>query len=91
MCKNLVSYAINELCVGDGQCVKACPSSAISGVAKGLYTIEQSKCIQCDACYQVCKFDSIQRVKRGEAETVQAVAKTKWKPLKEREKAPVGV
>jgi ferredoxin len=91
VCKNLVSYAINELCVGDGQCQKACPTQAITGTPKGLYQITQEKCIQCDACYQVCKFDSIVRVRRGEAETVQAVARTKWKPLKERGKAPVGV
>jgi NADH:ubiquinone oxidoreductase subunit F (NADH-binding)/Pyruvate/2-oxoacid:ferredoxin oxidoreductase delta subunit len=91
VCKALTAYAINELCVGDGQCVKACPSGAISGLPKGLFVIDQEKCIQCDACYQVCKFDSISRVKRGEGEQVQAVAKDRWKPLKEREKVKAGV
>jgi len=91
VCKELVSYAINEQCVGDGQCVKACPSGAISGVPKGLYAIDQDKCIHCDACYQICRFDSIVRVKRGEGENVQAAARTRWKPLKEREKTPVSV
>jgi NADH:ubiquinone oxidoreductase subunit F (NADH-binding)/(2Fe-2S) ferredoxin len=91
VCKDLVSYAINEACVGDALCAKACPSGAISGGPKNLQVIDQDKCIQCDACYQVCNFDAIVRVRRGEAENVQAVARANWKPLKERKKVEAGV
>ncbi|MBD3162484.1 MAG: 4Fe-4S dicluster domain-containing protein [Candidatus Eisenbacteria bacterium] len=91
VCNALVGYAINENCIGDGQCVKACPSDAISGDPKGLYRIDQSKCIQCDACYQVCQFDSIVRVGRDEANDVQRRAKERWVPVKERPREKVGV
>ena len=53
ICRALVGYAINEKCTGDALCVKACPTGAISGGPKNLQVIDQSKCIQCDACYQV--------------------------------------
>jgi NADH-quinone oxidoreductase subunit F len=84
VCKALVGYAINEECTGDALCVKACPTGAIYGGAKNLQVIDQSKCIQCDACYQVCKFDAISRVRRDEADAVQAAARSAWKPVKER-------
>ncbi len=87
VCKGMVGYAINEKCVGDALCAKACPSSAISGGPKNLQVIDQARCIQCDACYQVCKFDAIVRVRRDEADGIQAVAREKWRPLAERKAA----
>ena len=84
VCKDLVGYAINEKCTGDALCVKACPTGAIGGGAKNLQVIDQAKCIQCDACYQVCKFDAIARVRRDEADAIQAAARRAWKPVKER-------
>jgi NADH:ubiquinone oxidoreductase subunit F (NADH-binding)/(2Fe-2S) ferredoxin/NAD-dependent dihydropyrimidine dehydrogenase PreA subunit len=84
VCRDLVGYAINVECTGDALCVKACPTGAIGGGAKNLQVIDQSKCIQCDACYQVCKFDAISRVRRDEADAVQASARRDWKPVKER-------
>lgn len=84
VCKDLVGYAITEDCIGDGQCAKACPPGAIVGSVKSLYSIDQDKCIQCDACYQVCSFDSIRRVRRADAAKVQEQARRLWKPVKER-------
>jgi NADH-quinone oxidoreductase subunit F len=84
VCRELVGYAINVECTGDALCAKACPTSAISGGPKNLQVIDQSKCIQCDACYQVCKFDAISRVRRDEADGVQAAARRDWRPVKER-------
>jgi NADH-quinone oxidoreductase subunit F len=89
VCKNLVGYAINERCVGDATCVPACPVGAIGGGPKSLQVIDLSKCIQCDACYQVCKFDGISRVRRDEAAAVQDNARRVWKPLKERSRETV--
>ncbi len=90
VCKDLVCYAINENCIGDALCAKACPTEAISGGPKSLQVIDESKCIRCDACYQVCKFDAIVRVKRGEANAIQARARANWQPVSERRKATVG-
>jgi Fe-S-cluster-containing hydrogenase component 2 len=69
--------------------VPACPVGAISGGPKNLQVIDLSKCIQCDACYQVCKFDAIVRVRRDEAAAVQTQAKASWKPVRQRHQAEV--
>jgi len=80
VCKELVSHAIDETCTGCHLCLKPCPTEAITGKLRELHVIDQAKCIQCGACYQICKFDSIRRVKRGEGELIQQRAKEKWAP-----------
>jgi NADH-quinone oxidoreductase subunit F len=80
VCKELVSHAIYESCIGCGLCIKSCASGAIVGSLRQLYSINQDKCIQCGACYQICKYDSIKRVKRGEGDIVQKQAKERWQP-----------
>jgi len=83
VCKELVSHAIDETCTGCHLCVKPCPTNAITGKKAELHVIDQAKCIQCGACFQICKIDSIRRVKRGEGDQVQQRAKEKWQsPLK---------
>ncbi len=84
VCKALVSHAIDESCTGCHVCSEPCPSEAIVGHLKELHFILQDKCIQCGACFQVCRFDSIKRVKRGAGESIQSRARERWKPLKER-------
>ncbi|MBU0508176.1 NADH-quinone oxidoreductase subunit NuoF [bacterium] len=84
VCKELVSHAIDETCTGCHVCFEPCPTDAITGKTKELHVIDQAKCIQCGACYQVCRFDSIKRVKRGGGDIVQLRAKEKWQPLKKR-------
>jgi NADH-quinone oxidoreductase subunit F len=91
VCKDLVAYAISEACTGCVACAKACPSGAVIGRARELHAVEQAKCIQCDACYQVCKFDAIRRVKRGEADAVQSAARATWRPASERRATAVEV
>ena len=81
VCKELVSHAIDETCSGCHVCVKPCPTNAISGETKQLHVIDQDKCIQCGACYQVCNIGSIRRVKRGEGAAVQLRAKELWRPI----------
>ncbi len=87
VCKELVSHAIDETCTGCHVCAEPCPTDAISGKLKELHVIDQSKCIQCGACYQLCKFDSIKRVKRGEGEAIQKRAREHWKSPKEKQAA----
>jgi ferredoxin len=81
VCKELVSHAISESCNGCHACYKPCPTHAIVGDAKKLHSIIQGKCIQCGACYQICRYNSIKRVKRGEGEAVQIRAKERWMPV----------
>jgi len=80
VCKELVSHAIDETCTGCHLCLKPCPTDAITGKLRELHVIDQAKCIQCGACYQICKFNSIVRVKRGEGERIQQRAKETWAP-----------
>ena len=89
VCKELVSHAIDETCTGCQLCLKSCPTDAITGGAKVLHIIDQNKCIQCGACFQICNIGSVKRVKRGEGDKVQLIAKEKWIPVAQRKKAAV--
>jgi NADH:ubiquinone oxidoreductase subunit F (NADH-binding)/NAD-dependent dihydropyrimidine dehydrogenase PreA subunit len=60
VCKELITYSINELCTGCGLCIKVCPEDAITGNKKEMHYIDTDKCIKCGACKGVCKFDAIE-------------------------------
>lgn len=90
LCKALVSHAITERCTGCHACLKSCPTGAIIGTPKQLYSIIQDKCIQCGACYQICQYDAIRRVKRGDGEALQRQARERWTPRTKPESVPVG-
>ncbi|MEG0156878.1 MAG: NADH-ubiquinone oxidoreductase-F iron-sulfur binding region domain-containing protein, partial [Anaerovoracaceae bacterium] len=62
-CAALVTYKIlEEKCKGCTLCAKACPVGCISGEVKNPFSIDASKCIQCGACMEKCKFGAIERV-----------------------------
>ena len=58
-CKNLISYSINEKCIGCGACARKCPAGCISGEKKTRHVIDQSKCLKCGECAKTCKFAAI--------------------------------
>jgi NADP-reducing hydrogenase subunit HndC len=60
VCKTLIRYEIKENCPNCGRCVKACPQVAITAVGKKQPVIlDQSKCIKCGSCFEVCKLNAI--------------------------------
>ncbi len=62
VCKELITYSINENCTGCQACVKVCTQDAITGQKKQRHVIDTTKCIKCGACRSACKFEAIEVV-----------------------------
>jgi len=61
VCKSLIKFSIiKEKCPGCGMCVKVCPAHAITDMGKKKPVIlDQSKCIKCRTCYDVCRMGAV--------------------------------
>ncbi len=59
VCKPLITYSVNDNCTGCTICAGNCPVDSISGKVKEKHFIDTNKCIKCNVCYEVCKFDAI--------------------------------
>ncbi len=62
VCRDLLTYSIiAEKCKGCAACLRVCPAGAITGEKKKPHVIDQDICIKCGACFDTCKFKSIER------------------------------
>ena len=59
VCKELITYSVNDNCTGCRACTLACPVDAITGEKEGRHTIDAGTCIRCDACRSACQFEAI--------------------------------
>jgi NADH:ubiquinone oxidoreductase subunit F (NADH-binding)/(2Fe-2S) ferredoxin len=59
VCKELITYSINENCTGCQVCLRNCTVEAITGAKKEIHRIDPVKCIKCGACQSLCKFNAI--------------------------------
>jgi len=58
-CKDLVSYWIDDSCIGCTICAQKCPVDAISIIPYERHEINQDLCTKCDTCKQVCPTESV--------------------------------
>ena len=64
-CKELITYHIDAAaCTGCGECVEKCPAGVISGSQEQPHVIDVTRCIKCDICRWVCRFDAV-KVRSG--------------------------
>ncbi len=61
-CKHLVTFSINDKCIGCGACARKCPADCITGEKKAKHVIDQSKCLKCGECFNTCKFHAIDKM-----------------------------
>ncbi len=61
VCRHLISYVINDDCVGCTLCARNCPVDCISGQRREKHEIDQDKCIKCGVCHSLCKFHAIDK------------------------------
>lgn len=59
VCKELITYVVNDNCTGCMVCLRACPEEAITGSKREMHVIDLSKCIKCGICRSLCKFDAV--------------------------------
>ncbi len=63
VCRALIDYyIIADKCRGCTICAKNCPVGAIEGGPGLVHIIDQSKCITCGTCMDVCPFDAVVKV-----------------------------
>lgn len=62
-CAALIHYEISEeKCVGCTVCARNCPVTCISGERRKAHVIDQDRCIKCGKCFQVCRFEAVERL-----------------------------
>lgn len=60
VCKKLIRFEITDKCVGCTMCAKSCPADSIIGQVKTVHYVDQSKCIKCGVCKDICKFNAVE-------------------------------
>lgn len=58
-CLPLITYTIDETCIGCTKCAQQCPGDAIGFTPYAVHSIDAEKCIKCDICRQVCPVGSV--------------------------------
>jgi NADH:ubiquinone oxidoreductase subunit F (NADH-binding)/(2Fe-2S) ferredoxin/NAD-dependent dihydropyrimidine dehydrogenase PreA subunit len=73
VCRSLISYRIKDYkCKACLKCLRACPADAIIGAKWQVHEIDQSKCIRCGTCMDVCpkRFSAVECISGRIEDTV---------------------
>lgn len=58
-CTEMITYSVNDNCIGCTMCVQKCPVDAIPFTPHEKHSIDTELCIKCDSCRIVCPVDAI--------------------------------
>jgi NADH-quinone oxidoreductase subunit F len=58
-CTKMITYSVNDNCIGCTMCVQKCPVDAIPFTPHEKHSIDTELCIKCDSCRAVCPVDAI--------------------------------
>ncbi|WP_167605479.1 NAD(P)H-dependent oxidoreductase subunit E [Maribellus sediminis] len=58
-CMELITYSVNDECIGCTKCAQKCPVDAIPFTPHEKHSIDTELCIKCDACRAACPVDAI--------------------------------
>ncbi len=62
VCTALYEMSIDPAkCTGCLVCLRNCPTNAITGAKQKPHVLDRQKCIKCNICYTVCKFDAVRK------------------------------
>ncbi|MCL1892716.1 MAG: NADH-quinone oxidoreductase subunit NuoF [Holophagaceae bacterium] len=61
-CSALITFEVNkQKCIGCMVCSRHCPADCISGARKEVQVIDQTRCVKCGQCFDVCRFDAVDK------------------------------
>jgi NADH:ubiquinone oxidoreductase subunit F (NADH-binding)/(2Fe-2S) ferredoxin len=59
-CEKLITFSINDDCIGCTKCAVDCPVEAISGEPYSVFEIDAAICVRCGACKSICPVDAVE-------------------------------